>query len=429
MNPLFCETSVPKARAASFLTGTPGAAVIALGLLIAACSQPAAGAGTGDGGNGVTDGGAPTDAGTSPNDAGTLPGDAGTLPGDAGTNPGGDAGPCAGGIGCCYSYSGFNSSPSVNATSEVTWTCTATERTVTGNGLPDHDVGTFPNSNCPNTIAAQTVSSSMPLTPSNTGTSSPVQPSGFAMNGVKFDPGTAGTCTETGSTVTCSLIGNTGSWNIEALGQTSFNFGVDDNNAHVQPTGAYHYHGMPNGILTKLNKGMTPTLVGFALDGFPIYARYGYTSPMDATSTVKVMTGSWQLKTTPDSGRPSTTTYPMGAFSEDYHYVAGSGDLDECNGRTDVTPEYPNGTYHYYITDTYPFIQRCVMGTAQAGGMMMMGMGGDGGTDCATAGCTSGDVCCPSGQPCAGMCVPDCRTTGSCPTNLTCDQSTGVCLP
>ena len=52
----------------------------------------------------------------------------------------------------------------------------------------------------------------------------------------------------------------------------------------------------------------------------------------------------------------------MGTFTQDYEYVAGSGDLDECNGRFGVTPEFPTGIYHYYITDTYPFIQRCVKG-------------------------------------------------------------------
>ena len=40
----------------------------------------------------------------------------------------------------------------------------------------------------------------------------------------------------------------------------------------------------------------------------------------------------------------------------------GSGDLDECNGRVGVTPEFPDGIYHYYATDTYPFFQRCVKG-------------------------------------------------------------------
>ncbi|MBL0185636.1 MAG: YHYH protein [Candidatus Obscuribacter sp.] len=39
------------------------------------------------------------------------------------------------------------------------------------------------------------------------------------------------------------------------------------------------------------------------------------------------------------------------------------GDLDQCNGRTGVTPEYPQGTYYYVITETYPFIPRCYHGT------------------------------------------------------------------
>jgi hypothetical protein len=59
----------------------------------------------------------------------------------------------------------------------------------------------------------------------------------------------------------------------------------------------------------------------------------------------------------------------MGTFLQDFEYVAGLaglGDLDECNGRVGVTPEFPNGTYHYYTTDTYPYVQRCVKGTAAA---------------------------------------------------------------
>ncbi|MBK9187111.1 MAG: YHYH protein [Moraxellaceae bacterium] len=76
---------------------------------------------------------------------------------------------------------------------------------------------------------------------------------GFALNGVKFDPGTGGTCNDTGAS--CSLGGNVGAWRIEALGQSSFNFGTDENNAHVQPTGEYHYHGMPEKFIARLNKG------------------------------------------------------------------------------------------------------------------------------------------------------------------------------
>jgi hypothetical protein len=57
----------------------------------------------------------------------------------------------------------------------------------------------------------------------------------------------------------------------------------------------------------------------------------------------------------------------MGTFLQDYEYVAGSGDLDECNGRTGVTPEFPKGIYHYMVTDTWPYVHRCVKGTATAG--------------------------------------------------------------
>ena len=39
-----------------------------------------------------------------------------------------------------------------------------------------------------------------------------------------------------------------------------------------------------------------------------------------------------------------------------------SGDLDQCNGRQGVTPEYPNGTYYYVLTNEFPFIGRCLVG-------------------------------------------------------------------
>lgn len=97
-------------------------------------------------------------------------------------------------------------------------------------------------------------------------------------------------------------------------------------------------------------------------------ANDGYSTAADASSAIKVVTSSYALKSTPDAGRPDVSIYPLGAFTQDYQYVAGSGDLDECNGRTGVTPEFPDGIYHYYLTDTFPFGQRCVKGTAIDGG-------------------------------------------------------------
>ncbi len=282
------------------------------------------------------------------------------------------------GVLCGASYSVFNNSTSVNATSTATWTCDSTQRALSANGLPDHAVGTFPNANNPNAIKAVTVSAKFPLAPSITNTSGTAATVvGYVLNGVKMDPDTGGTCNDSGST--CSMVGGTGNWRMEALGQTSFKFGTDSNNAHVQPTGDYHYHGIPEGYLTKLNKGTAMTLIGWAGDGFPVYARYGYTTATDATSATKIMKGSYRLKTTPDASRPATSLYPMGTFKQDYEYVAGSGDLDECNGRYGVTPEFPSGIYHYYTTDTYPYIQRCVKGTSALGGAGVPPTGGTGG--------------------------------------------------
>ncbi|MES2298802.1 MAG: YHYH protein [Pseudomonadota bacterium] len=270
--------------------------------------------------------------------------------------PSASAGTLTGSVLCPYSASTFNAA--LGLTSEVSINCTGTSRTITGNGVPDHTTGTFPNAGNPNTIGIATVNFTNTLNPalvSSSGTAV-AHTLGYANNSVKFDPSTA------------ESYQNAGVWKIEALNQTYFAFGVDSSNAHVQPGGAYHYHGMPVEYMNKLGKGTAMTLVGFAVDGFPIYARYGYSTATDAGSAIKVMSSSYRLKSTPAAGRPSTATVPMGTFTQDYEYVAGLGDLDQCNGRTGVTPEFPAGIYHYYITDSYPYIQRCVKGTAASTG-------------------------------------------------------------
>ena len=269
------------------------------------------------------------------------------------------------GILCNYDDTTFNNQASLTYTSRSQWTCTDTTRELSANGIPDHDVGTFPNANNPNTITEQTVSASYTLEPAQTTSATelggPRGTTGYVLNGVKIDAGTAGTCDDSGNS--CSMAGNVGNWSIEALGQTVFDFGTDDNNAHVQPGGAYHYHGMPEGFVSKRGGNSSAmTIIAWAADGFPIYARYGYSIADDATSALKTLTGSYQLVSNISNSRPSTETYPLGTFSQDWVYVEGSGDLDECNGRMGVTPEFPDGIYHYYATDSYPYFQRCVKG-------------------------------------------------------------------
>src|SRR5262249_30695572 len=61
-------------------------------------------------------------------------------------------------------------------------------------------------------------------------------------------------------------------------------------------------------------------------------------------------------------GPEVSNEFPLGTFVEDYEYVAGAGDLDQFNGRFAKTPEYPAGTYAYFLsTDaagrlTFPYL-------------------------------------------------------------------------
>jgi hypothetical protein len=260
------------------------------------------------------------------------------------------------GLYCGYSASVY--STSAQLTSTVSFSCSSSNRVMLANGVPDHTAGPFPTPANPFAISTQSHTFTATLTPEVAGSHTELSSGsiGYAINGVPFFPSAS------------SSWGNEDVWHIEAI-QDYSDLGMDASNAHVQPNGSYHYHGMPEGYLSKLNNGQAMTLVGFAKDGFPVYARYGYTTASDTASAIKVIRSSWRLKTSPGTGRPSNTTdVPMGTFTEDYEYVEGYGDLDRCNGRYGTTPEFPSGVYHYYITDSWPFIQRCVWGTVTTTG-------------------------------------------------------------
>ena len=214
---------------------------------------------------------------------------------------------------CDLTVSEANTSAKVNATSTSRWTCSGTVRTMTGNGIPNHPVT---GGNFATPISAQNLAVNLRLTPTNTGTSSgPIMTPGYALNSVKFDPATDGSCAATATSTSqgggCVAAMGRDPWRLEAIGG-AFVFGTDESNAHVQPNGQYHYHGLPTAYLTKLNKGVAVTLVGFAVDGFPIYARYGYSAAASATSAVRGMLPSYRLKAAPDAGRPSVSIFPMG---------------------------------------------------------------------------------------------------------------------
>jgi len=251
---------------------------------------------------------------------------------------------------------------------QVKITVTGGERLIVANGLPDHAPGQFPNRGNPNTISTQDYNFHLPSRPQTNAVPSDGRGwwFGVALNGVPFEPGTG------------EFWNGRREWNYEAIGG-SINLGLDQNNAHVQPTGAYHYHGLPIGLITKLGgDGAKMLLVGWAADGFPIYTSRGHSSAMDAKSPLKKMRSGWQLKKGERSGGPSGK--PDGSFTADYEFVPGSGDLDECNGRFGVTPEFPSGTYHYYITAEFPFLGRTFRGPPDASfSKRMGGPGGPGG--------------------------------------------------
>ncbi len=272
------------------------------------------------------------------------------------------------GILCDYAVDEPNKQ--VGLTSKAQWTCARGQRVLAANGIPNHPVGQFPNPANPNSISQQVVHFAVTTSPiAYSGAGGRVKEPVMGLNGIKFDPGTGGSCMDdVTSPSQCGLgPGSGGKWNIEALSQNSFDFGVDASHAHVQPGGAYHYHGVPDGMLSPEAKaGKKMALIGWAADGFPVYARYGFPKQGVMIGNLKLMRPSYRLKQAPDAGRPSTAIIPMGAFMQDWTYVAGYGDLDECNGRFGSTPEFPEGIYHYYATDAYPYIQRCVKGSIES---------------------------------------------------------------
>lgn len=122
-------------------------------------------------------------------------------------------------------------------------------------------------------------------------------------------------------------------------------------------------------------------ILGWARDGYPVYGPYGYSDPNDATSAVVRMLPNYQLRSITQRhslddwaarihfgtgvtlnaqgqydlpsnqwGPNVSASFPLGAYIEDYETVTGLGHLDIYNGRTAKTPEYPNGTYAYFLT-------------------------------------------------------------------------------
>jgi hypothetical protein len=140
-----------------------------------------------------------------------------------------------------------------------------------------------------------------------------------------------------------------GVWNRNAYFFEGISF--DNCLGHAAQNGEYHHHVSPKCLYDSKDSSKHSPIIGYAWDGFPIYGAYAY-SNLDGTGKIKRMTAGYQLKNlvTRANGPNPDQTYPLGCFMEDHEYIAGSGDLDERNGRYCVTPDYPNGIYAYFVT-------------------------------------------------------------------------------
>jgi YHYH protein len=200
-----------------------------------------------------------------------------------------------------------------------------------------------------------------------------------------------GSTGSTGSTSSGWTGGGDGIWRRNAVYAEAVTF--DPCNAHQPGSGEYHYHDNPVCLRYQMSDNITGTnvgtanatyvesaththspILGWAFDGYPVYGPYGYSTATSATTGVRRMVSSYALRTdntttrttlpawaatyqnlsatltTTEYGPAVSTTYPLGRYVEDYNYTAGLGDLDQYNGRFCVTPDFPNGTYAYFVT-------------------------------------------------------------------------------
>ncbi|MBV9420041.1 MAG: YHYH protein [Alphaproteobacteria bacterium] len=191
------------------------------------------------------------------------------------------------------------------------------------NDLPNHGTGTFPvpaDSEAyridpnPNAIAAQNFDVTVPANPVLA-----AQPS--------CAPGAVGILTS-GAVLFNAL---------DAPGRDAVAHEVQDKcQGHPQPSGVYHYHSLTNCLEDKRDADGHSALVGYALDGFGIYGRFG------------------------EGG-----------------VALSSADLDECHGHTHAI-EW-NGKrvtmYHYHATRDFPYTIGCLRGTWSMQNMMAISGG------------------------------------------------------
>lgn len=320
--------------------------------------------------------------------------------------------------------SGTQSSPAYAGVTQVQYSTSWVYLRSTGLGY--HVMGPWyinaaRTTNFPNFPANQNVLYRIPRTPTvpTTKTLTSGGAIGYGVDGVALfdnrDTFSYVTASNQDAEPTNGLRGD-GIWNRDAY----VNEGVTFDPAFAHQAGSnYHYHANTpalryllgdrvdyNATTKAYTEGTTGTLkhspiLGWMADGYPVYGPYGYANAASATSGVRRMisgyvkrdgtngttnlaaTGrttlpAWAVRaqsrssatlTTAQAGPAVNATYTLGHYLEDYDYLGDLGktqgttfDLDEYNGRFAVTPEFPNGTYAYYLsieadgTPKFPYI-------------------------------------------------------------------------
>jgi YHYH protein len=198
-----------------------------------------------------------------------------------------------------------------------------------------------------------------------------------------------------------SEVNGSGNWNRDAFVNESVTF--DSGQGHQPGDGTHHYHANPialryllgdhvefNPVTRTYSEATNPVakhspIVGWVRDGYPIYGPYGYSNPTNPATGARrmisgyvVRNGQYGTQNLSVTGRTNippwavrlykvaagqvigpnvSSTYPLGRYMEDRDYLGDLGysqgadfDLDEYNGRFCVTPEFPGGTYAYFVS-------------------------------------------------------------------------------
>lgn len=184
--------------------------------------------------------------------------------------------------------------------------------TIKTNGMPDHKSSYYQTANAfyeaytgttfsgvtfnqnPNRIATQTLTFKIPLKPAaaTTPAATPLGHIGVALNGVPLYNQYAGPNNQ-------ALTGEIASF--------------DKYYGHPQATGQYHYHVEP--VYLTSAKTTKSGLLGFLLDGFPVYGP-----------------------------------------QEENNSVVTNSILDAYHGHTHATVDFPAGIYHYHFTAEAPYL-------------------------------------------------------------------------